>query len=217
MLISGTYFPHSHLQLIRLSFITPLLCFPLVSHLLSSSCWWSELSRFWMGILFHPSCHQAEELCPRHRTAAPRWHGGGISANGGSVPWGAVRPRARPRIPHRYETIFHSLPCWLPRVRQYFITFLSKSLYLKKKKINFSEFNNPCLMLCGMSKVLFQSISHLSCHLMFGSCAAQWEIRERRNPQAETSTIWDPSLPSLITRIWFVQSCWSTVMYLFYQ
>lgn len=60
--------------------------------------------------LFSPiSRHQAEELRPRHRAAAPGRHGGGVGANGGPVPRGAVRPRPRPRVPHRYETSFHRI------------------------------------------------------------------------------------------------------------
>lgn len=69
---------------------------------------WALMSLNWSS-LYCLSLHQAEELCPRHRTATPRWHGGGIGANRGSMPRGAVRPCARPRIPHRYETIFHTL------------------------------------------------------------------------------------------------------------
>lgn len=83
----------------NVSYINVLLCSRSIALSSSLSCWSTELKKKTSPC--HLSFHQAEELCPRHWAAAPRWHGGGIGSNWGSVSWGTVRPCAWPRIPHR--------------------------------------------------------------------------------------------------------------------
>lgn len=87
----------------ELSIITDLLVSFHPAHFLSL-CWMTE----WL-LMVHLCCclfdRQAEELCPRHWAAAPWWYGSSIGANRGSVPRGAVGPRARPGIPYRFEII----------------------------------------------------------------------------------------------------------------